>query len=75
MKTEWPNCPKHGAAFMKQSTKGRDRYHVCAECNHKQHEGLCEKCFSKVEVVPESQASALLKCSNKKCRHVEVILF
>jgi DNA-directed RNA polymerase subunit RPC12/RpoP len=38
-----------------------------------EHLHVCAKCKGEVEVIPESQCTAVLKC--KKCGHWDVVLF
>lgn len=40
-----------------------------------EHRHVCNKCEGEVEVIPESQASAILRCKNKKCGYQDVVLF
>lgn len=45
------------------------------ELKRKEHRHVCEKCGGSVDVIPESQASAILRCRVPSCKHEKVILF
>jgi hypothetical protein len=62
----WPNCKVHGRNSMSIELGG-ERVHKCTKCDHWEHESLCVKCNSTVDVLPESQASCILKCRSLPC--------
>lgn len=63
----WPNCKVHGREFMAVEIGNGEQVHKCLKCSHWEHESLCVKCNSRVDVISESQASCILKCRDLNC--------